>query len=106
MAAWPGPRIIISFSLNLPNAKQVYLAGEMTDWDNEKVALTKGKDGVWRVSLSLPAGQWVYNSSWTANGVRTQVILYRTWTDGAVVIRLCWSATAIGTFPNTLPGAK
>jgi enterochelin esterase-like enzyme len=60
MAAWPGPRITTSFSLDLPNARQVYLAGEMTDWDDEKIAMTKGRDGVWRVSLALPAGQWVY----------------------------------------------
>lgn len=60
MAAWPGPRITTSFSLDAPNARQVYLAGEMTDWGNEKIAMMKGRDGVWRVSLGLPAGQWVY----------------------------------------------
>jgi enterochelin esterase-like enzyme len=60
MAAWPGPRIATPFSLHRPDARQVHLAGEMTDWGYEKIAMAKGRDGVWRASVDLPAGQWVY----------------------------------------------
>jgi enterochelin esterase-like enzyme len=50
----------VNFSLKAPEAKQVFLAGEMTDWDSGKRAMTRGDDGVWRLSVELAPGQWLY----------------------------------------------
>ncbi len=56
----PGVRVETKFELNEPSARQVFLAGEMTNWDAGKVAMARGADGVWRTQLSLPTGQWLY----------------------------------------------
>ncbi|OYU46648.1 MAG: hypothetical protein CFE44_01065 [Burkholderiales bacterium PBB4] len=51
---------IVDFQLAQPQAKSVFLAGEMTSWDAGKQAMQQGPDGVWRLSLDLPPGQWLY----------------------------------------------
>ncbi len=50
----------VSFSLAAPQARQVFLAGEMTAWDQRKQAMVRGADGVWRLQLDLAPGQWLY----------------------------------------------
>lgn len=50
----------VIFKLNAPEAKQVFLAGEMTDWDTNKKEMHRGEDGIWRVSMDLNVGEWVY----------------------------------------------
>lgn len=50
----------VTFALDAPQARQVFLAGEMTDWDAHKQAMARGADGVWRLRLDLAPGQWLY----------------------------------------------
>jgi enterochelin esterase-like enzyme len=50
----------VTFSLEAPEARQVFLAGEMTDWERHKQAMTRGADGIWRLQLDLAPGQWLY----------------------------------------------
>jgi hypothetical protein len=50
----------VQFALHAPRARQVFLAGEMTDWDKGKQAMTRDADGVWRLSVTLAPGQWIY----------------------------------------------
>jgi enterochelin esterase-like enzyme len=50
----------VTFTLKAPDAREVFLAGEMTDWDAGKQPLARGADGVWRVQLDLAPGQWLY----------------------------------------------
>jgi len=66
------------FSVKAANAKQVYLAGEMTDWQGDVLKMKKGADGVWRLPLYLKKGAWQYkfviDGEWTydkANSVTT-----------------------------------
>ncbi len=49
-----------SFSIAAPAAKQVFLAGEMTDWDAGKRAMQRDASGTWRATLDLEPGQWIY----------------------------------------------
>ena len=49
-----------SFSVAAPGARQVFLAGEMTDWDAGKVAMQRDEHGTWHTSLDLEPGQWLY----------------------------------------------
>lgn len=49
-----------TFELDAPAAKQVYLAGEMTDWDNAKKPMSKAKNGKWSATVDLAPGQWLY----------------------------------------------
>lgn len=50
----------VQFSLRAPQATQVFLAGEMTDWDQGKKPMSRDADGVWRLSVTLAPGQWIY----------------------------------------------
>lgn len=50
----------VTFMLEAPQARQVLLAGEMTDWDKHKQAMARGADGIWRLRLDLAPGQWLY----------------------------------------------
>lgn len=50
----------VDFALAAPQARQVWLAGEMTGWDAAKRAMTRGEDGTWRLRLDLAPGQWLY----------------------------------------------
>ena len=50
----------VTFVLEAPQARQVFLAGEMTDWDKRKLPMVRGADGVWRARLDLAPGQWLY----------------------------------------------
>ncbi len=50
----------VTFAVPAPQARAVFLAGEMTDWDKHKQAMVRGEDGVWRLRLDLAPGQWLY----------------------------------------------
>lgn len=64
------------FSLHAPNAKQVYLAGEMTDWETGKRPLSKDANGTWRLTVELGRGQWLYkfivDGEWIADPANPQ----------------------------------
>lgn len=59
------------FELDAPTAKQVYLAGEMTDWDSAKKLMSRDKQGRWSISVDLGPGQWLYkyvvDGKWTTD---------------------------------------
>ncbi|HEY9025026.1 MAG TPA: alpha/beta hydrolase-fold protein [Burkholderiaceae bacterium] len=50
----------VTFGIAAPEAKQVFLAGEMTDWDAGKVAMQRDEQGTWHTALDLAPGQWLY----------------------------------------------
>lgn len=54
------PAQTVQFELDQPAAKQVFLAGEMTDWEKGKRAMVRAADGKWRLAMELPPGQWLY----------------------------------------------
>ena len=49
-----------AFELNARDAQYVYLAGEMTQWDKSKLPMRKEGDGMWRVTVDLGKGEWLY----------------------------------------------
>lgn len=63
------------FELNAPQARSVFLAGEMTNWEAGKLPMTRGDDGRWRVDVELGRGEWVYkfivDGRWTADPAPT-----------------------------------
>ena len=53
--------VFVKFILFAPAAKQVTLAGTFNRWDPGTTPLARvGEDGVWTVTLGLPAGQHQY----------------------------------------------
>jgi len=59
-SALPAHATPASFSIAAPAARQVFLAGEMTDWDAGKVAMQRDRNGTWHTALDLEPGQWLY----------------------------------------------
>ena len=50
----------VVFEADLPSAGQVFIAGAFNDWSPSADALTKGEDGLWRVTLKLKPGKYEY----------------------------------------------
>lgn len=50
----------VRFKLDAPAARSVYLAGEMSDWESGKRAMTRDASGRWSLELDLAPGQWLY----------------------------------------------
>jgi len=50
----------VTFTLAAPDAHEVFVAGEMTGWDEGKRAMRRDADGIWRATLDLEPGQWLY----------------------------------------------
>lgn len=49
-----------TFSLKVPGAKAVYLAGEMSDWQDNVFEMQQGENDNWSLTLHLPQGAWQY----------------------------------------------
>ncbi|WP_284618927.1 alpha/beta hydrolase [Aquabacterium humicola] len=64
------------FELDAPDARAVFLAGDMTAWDAGKRALQREADGRWRLRIALEPGQWVYkfvvDGRWIADPANPQ----------------------------------
>lgn len=50
----------IVFSLHAPDAQAVFIAGAFNGWNASDLALTKGADGIWLVTVALDAGSYEY----------------------------------------------
>jgi len=48
------------FSLLAPQAQSVFLSGDFNQWSTSSHPLRKGKDGEWKISLTLDPGQYQY----------------------------------------------
>ena len=50
----------IEFALKAPRARSVTVAGSFNNWEPAKTPLRKGKGGIWRRTLLLSPGRYVY----------------------------------------------
>jgi 1,4-alpha-glucan branching enzyme len=50
-----------SFFLHVPGAHRVQLAGDFTNWLEHPIDLHKQADGLWHVTLTLPASAQYYH---------------------------------------------
>ncbi len=50
----------VEFTLDAPDAKKVFLAGEFNDWSPTATPMKKGDDGIWRLKLKLKPGKYEY----------------------------------------------
>jgi len=56
----PSPSIImVTFTIEMPEAEAVSLAGDFNSWDVTACRLTR-QDGIWTVKLPLPPGRYQY----------------------------------------------
>ncbi|UPW19656.1 alpha/beta hydrolase-fold protein [Agarivorans sp. TSD2052] len=60
-----------TFSITAKGAKQVYLAGEMSDWRPNVFAMQPDENGLWSITLYLAPGAWQYkfivDGTWIAD---------------------------------------
>jgi 1,4-alpha-glucan branching enzyme len=49
-----------TFHYKAPTATSVLLVGEFTRWQEKAIAMHKGQDGTWSVSVALPPGTHPY----------------------------------------------
>ncbi|MCX7881744.1 MAG: isoamylase early set domain-containing protein [Brevinematales bacterium] len=51
----------VTFALDAPEAEIVTICGTFNGWNPESTPLTRGEDGVWRITLTLTRGKkYVY----------------------------------------------
>ncbi|HET98566.1 MAG TPA: glycoside hydrolase family 13 [Desulfurivibrio alkaliphilus] len=58
--AAPAPSRAHEFSLNAPDADEVYLVGDFNNWENGKGKMRKLKSGLHKKSLKLKPGRYEY----------------------------------------------
>lgn len=49
-----------TFQLIAPDAEEVLLLGDFTNWEENPVLLRHQNDGIWKISLPLEAGRYEY----------------------------------------------
>lgn len=49
-----------TFSITVPGATSVLLAGDFTDWRNRPIPMKPQHHGLWQVSVPLPPGEHHY----------------------------------------------
>ena len=50
----------VSFELPAAEAQQVYLTGDFNNWEKNSLPMKKGRDGLWKTTLSLKPGRYEY----------------------------------------------
>jgi len=50
----------VSFYLRIPEAKEIYLAGDFNNWDKSSLPLNRDSKGAWRKTLTLKKGEYQY----------------------------------------------
>lgn len=50
----------VTFSIEAPEAKEVVLSGDFNDWDTKRHPMSKGKNGVWKKTVTLEPKTYEY----------------------------------------------
>lgn len=53
-------RNTVEFRIHKPRARFVSVVGDFNNWNPENDLLTKGSDGIWRLTKHLPVGKYLY----------------------------------------------
>ncbi len=55
----PGKRMV-NFTLNAPEAGEIFLAGDFNQWDTRSLSMKRDKKGIWKLKIPLPPGRYEY----------------------------------------------
>jgi 1,4-alpha-glucan branching enzyme len=55
-----GPTMV-RFAFAAPTAENVSVAGDFNGWRADAAPAERGPDGIWRVTLPIPSGNWSYS---------------------------------------------
>lgn len=63
----------VQFEFPAPEARKVYLSGNLNDWNTNSNPMKKDKKGVWKATVSLTPGRYEYrflvDDSWVNDPV-------------------------------------
>ena len=49
-----------TFQIIEPDAEEVYLVGDFTDWQRSPILLKRQNDGIWKTTVPLQPGEYQY----------------------------------------------
>ena len=68
MTSPPQKKTRVAFTLDVPQARTVLLAGSFTQWELGAIPLKQLKSGLWKTTVALPPGphryRFVVNGAW------------------------------------------
>jgi 1,4-alpha-glucan branching enzyme len=64
--------VSVEFTYHAPEARQVYVVGEFSNWDLQSIPMRKITEGPWKASVTLNPGRYEYkyfaDGSWVDGG--------------------------------------
>jgi len=79
----------VEFSFHAPEAKQVCIAGQFNEWNTSSRPMKKGKDGTWRIKVSLCRGKHEYkyfvDGCWASDLTSAELVPNPFGTDNCVI---------------------
>ena len=89
VAPAPSPMREVEFAFRAPEAKKVCIAGKFNDWNTSSLPMNKGRDGTWRIKLSLCRGKYEYkyfvDGAWASDLTCTELVPNPFGTDNCVI---------------------
>lgn len=83
-------KVKAKFKLEAPQAGSVTVAGTFNHWNITQTPMRRGKDGIWAVTVSLPAGlheyRFVVDGQWVSDPNATRSIRNPHGVDNSVVL--------------------
>lgn len=55
-----GTELKVTFEIEAPEARHVFLAGDFSGWNTDAHPMKQGKKGTWKIKLSLRPGRYEY----------------------------------------------
>ena len=71
----------IAFTLNAPDAKEVMISGDFTNWERASLRRMNPKDKIWRKELTLKPGRYEYKFLVDGNWIVDPNNHNRTWNN-------------------------
>ena len=53
--------VMVRFALSAPDASRVSMTGDFNGWRPDAAPAERGPDGIWRITLPVPPGNWSYS---------------------------------------------
>lgn len=67
-----------TFSVNIPDAREVYVAGDFNGWDVKSIPMKREKNGTWSAKVKLAPGRYEYNfyvdGEWVNNTACDEIV--------------------------------
>lgn len=80
----------VTFACHHPDAREVCLAGEFTNWDACLMPLNKSDEGIWSITIQLLPGRYEYNfivdGNWVQDMLCSEIVPNPFGTRNSVIV--------------------